>query len=112
MIGIDLKPDGAAVLGEGERAGDAADRLGQHDGRATVQNTKGLGMTLIDWHFGADEVRTDLKDTDAEQAGQAALEARFHLGRVGIATPYVHRITHFRQLRRQSLAWNGNSRQG
>ena len=79
---------------------------------ATMQYTKGLGMTLIDWHFGTDEIGADFKDTDAEQAGQAALEALLHLGRVGIATPYAHRITHFRQLRRQSLAWNGHSRQG
>src|SRR5215469_8491394 len=68
VIGVDLLPDAQVLLGvDAQHGRDAAERLRERHRGAAMQQPEGLMSTLVNRHGRAQEVRPDLRETDAEE---------------------------------------------
>ena len=93
MVGIDLLPQAQGLLDiDAQHRAEAADRLRERHRGAAVQHAEGLVGVLVHRHGGAQEVRADLGDADAEIAGETAAPAFGEGFGSDAGAPDAHRI--------------------
>jgi hypothetical protein len=91
VVCIHLKPDGI-VRGriQDHVGGDAAQRLGEHDGGATMKDAKGLLRARIDGHAPHEEIGADFEQFQAHMRQHVYLVERPHLGQCIGSKPNGH----------------------